>query len=244
MKKVILMTLLIVALNACSSLSRKPVNLTDKYGIDKTAVKNWDTTMIKVVKGEALLEDWYGGEEPLFYLRKTGTMSEKDFQFLESLKTKEITDEDVEKYVSLLEKYNKKIPRKYFVKDENIKDPKGLVDFMVRESNMRMHTPSSHIAKEVATKEEWQTIIELSQQKDLSEKDVKKLRKLLNSFIKRNEFYERDAWFNREVSKRSIEINNLRADPEIGSFMMNNVNAKALYIAYPEYFSKLEKWDD
>ena len=24
----------------------------------------------------------------------------------------------------------------------------------------------------------------------------------------------------------------------------NNINAKALYIAYPEYFSKLDKWDN
>ena len=28
------------------------------------------------------------------------------------------------------------------------------------------------------------------------------------------------------------------------SLEQNNVNAKALYIAYPEYFSTLDKWDD
>lgn len=244
MKKLIMIPIVLMLMSACSSLTKKPEDIATKYNIDKAAAKNWDVTMVKVIKGESLIEDWYGAEDPLFYLKKTGTMSENDFQYLETFKTKTITDEDLKNYLEILEKYRKKLPRKYILEDENIKDPKGLVEVMVRESYVRMKTPSSHIAEVVATKEEWAEIVAFSKQDDLSEKDVKRLRKLLNAFIKRSEFYDKEAWFNREVSGRIIEVNNLRAEPAHTSLEMNNVNAKALYIAYPEYFSKLERWKD
>ena len=174
-------------------------------------------------------------------------MSEKDFNFLTSLEKKDattITDEEFEQFVDLVNKYNKKLPRKFYLADENLKNPKGLVDRMVRESFVKMETPSSHIKNVVATEDEWEQIVAFSQQDDLSEKDTKKLRKLLNKFIKRNEFYDERAWYNREISDRIIQLTNIDAKENTTSLEQNNVNAKALYIAYPEYFSTLDKWDD
>lgn len=246
MKKVLTGICAIVLLASCSSLD-KGSSLEQKYSITKESAKEWDKTIIKVVKGESLIEDWYGDENPILYLRKTGKMNEKDFNFLTSLEKKdvsEITDEDYDKFVNLVNKYNKKLPRKFYLSDENLKNPKGLVDKMVRESFIKMDTPSSHIKNEVATPDEWEEIVAFSKQDDLSEKDTKKLRKILNKFIKRDEFYNERAWYNREISDRVIKITNIDAKETTTAIEKNNVNAKALYIAYPEYFSNLEKWDD
>ena len=73
-----------------------------------------------------------------------------------------------------------------------------------------MENPSNHIKNVVATQEEWEQIVAFSQQNDLSEKDTKKLRKILNKFIKRNEFYDERAWYNREISDRVIKINDAK----------------------------------
>ena len=246
MKKLFLSLVIAVFFISCSS-AEKAGSLEQKYNITKESAKNWDRTIISVITGEALIEDWYGDENPILYLRKTGKMSEKDFNFLTSLEKKdvtEITDEEYEQFVGLVAKYNKKMPRKFFLENENIKDPKGLVDRIVRESYVKMATPSSHIRDVVASPEEWQDIVAFSKQTDLNEKDVKKLRKLLNSFIKRDEFYSTEVWYNREVSARTIKIANINAKDDKTAIEKNNVNAKALYLAYPEYFSKLEKWDN
>lgn len=246
MKKLILSMLIAVFFISCSS-AEKVGSLEQKYNITKQSAKEWDKTIINVIVGEALIEDWYGEENPILYLRKTGKMSEKDFNFLTSLGDKnvnDITDDEFERFVDLVKKYNKKMPRKFFLENENIKDPKGLVEAMVRESYLRMDTPSSHIKEVVATPEEWEEIVAFSKQTDLNEKDVKKLRKLLNSFIKRDEFYSTETWYNREVSARTIKIAGINARENKTAIEKNNVNAKALYLAYPEYFSKLEKWDD
>lgn len=235
-----------ILLASCSSVN-KGGSLEEKYSITKESAKSWDKTIAQVIEGESLIEDWYGNENPIIYLRKTGKMSEKDFNFLTSLEKKnatEITDEEFENFVDLVNKYNKKMPRKFFLADENLKNPKGLVDRMVRESFVKMETPSSHIKNVVATPEEWEEIVAFSKQDDLSEKDTKKLRKLLNKFIKRNEFYDERAWYNREISERVIELTNIDSKENTTALEQNNVNAKALYIAYPEYFSNLEKWDD
>lgn len=246
MKKIAIGILSIVLLASCSSLD-KGTSLEQKYAINKEAAKEWDKTIIRVVEGESLIGDWYGNENPIIYLRKTGKMSEKDFNFLTSLEKKDattITDEEFEQFVDLVNKYNKKLPRKFYLADENLKNPKGLVDRMVRESFVKMDTPSSHIKNVVATEDEWEQIVAFSQQGDLSEKDTKKLRKILNKFIKRNEFYDERAWYNREISDRIIQLTNIDAKENTTSLEQNNVNAKALYIAYPEYFSTLDKWDD
>lgn len=246
MKRLLLCLMTVFMLAACSSLD-EGTSLEQKYSINKESAKEWDKTITKVITGEALIEDWYGNENPIIYLRKTGKMSEKDFNFLVSLEKMDSTtmsDEDYEKFVDLVNKYNKKMPRKFFLADENLKNPKGLVDRMVRESFVKMETPSSHIKNVVATPEEWDQIVAFSQQNDLSEKDTKKLRKLLNKFIKRDEFYNERAWYNREISDRVIALTNIDVKENITSLEKNNVNAKALYVAYPEYFSTLDKWDD
>ena len=241
MKKLLAVGVLLLV-SACSS-----VKVAEKHEIKDEDIKNWDRTIAKVVVEESLIPDWYGNQNPIYYLQKTGKMSEKDFNFLTSLGDKnvnDITDDEFERFVDLVKKYNKKMPRKFFLENENIKDPKGLVEAMVRESYLRMDTPSSHIKEVVATPEEWEEIVAFSKQTDLNEKDVKKLRKLLNSFIKRDEFYSTETWYNREVSARTIKIAGINARENKTAIEKNNVNAKALYLAYPEYFSKLEKWDD
>lgn len=246
MKKIVAGLFVVALLASCSSLE-KGASLEQKYSITKESAKEWDKTIIQVVEGESLIEDWYGNENPIIYLRKTGKMSEKDFNFLTSLEKKDvttITDEEYSDFLDLVNKYNKKLPRKFYLADENLKNPKGLVDRMVRESFVKMENPSNHIKNVVATQEEWEQIVAFSQQNDLSEKDTKKLRKILNKFIKRNEFYDERAWYNREISDRVIEITNIDAKENTTSLEQNNVNAKALYIAYPEYFSTLDKWDD
>ena len=246
MKKIVAGLFVVALLASCSSLE-KGASLEKKYSITKESAKEWDKTIIQVVEGESLIEDWYGNENPIIYLRKTGKMSEKDFNFLTSLEKKDattITDEEYSDFLDLVNKYNKKLPRKFYVADENLKNPKGLVDRMVRESFVKMENPSNHIKNVVATQEEWEQIVAFSQQNDLSEKDTKKLRKILNKFIKRNEFYDERAWYNREISDRVIKITNIDTKENTTSLEQNNVNAKALYIAYPEYFSTLDKWDD
>ena len=246
MKKIVAGLFVVALLASCSSLE-KGASLEQKYSITKESAKEWDKTIIQVVEGESLIEDWYGNENPIIYLRKTGKMSEKDFNFLTSLEKKDvttITDEEYSDFLDLVNKYNKKLPRKFYLADENLKNPKGLVDRMVRESFVKMENPSNHIKNVVATQEEWEQIVAFSQQNDLLEKDTKKLRKILNKFIKRNEFYDERAWYNREISDRVIKITNIDAKENTTSLEQNNVNAKALYIAYPEYFSTLDKWDD
>ena len=88
MKKLILSMLIAVFFISCSS-AEKAGFLEQKYNITKQSAKEWDKTIINVVVGEALIEDWYGEENPILYLRKTGKMSEKDFNFLTSLGDKE-----------------------------------------------------------------------------------------------------------------------------------------------------------
>ncbi|MGL4307616.1 MAG: hypothetical protein ACRC1R_03655 [Cetobacterium sp.] len=242
MKKLAIVLMLAALMGCSSTISRQ--ELVTKYNINKESVKNWDKTIPMVVEKESLIEDWYGGEDVLLYLRKSGSLNDKDVEFLKSLKTKNITPEDEERFEEILTKAVSKLPREFYLKDENLKDPKGLVDIMVRQSYLRMDNPSNHIAKEVATESEWQEIVALSKQKDLSESDTKKLRKLLNKFIKRQEFFDSKSWYNVEVSPRVIEIVNISKKENETKLERNNVNAKALYIAYPEYFSKLDKWDD
>jgi stalled ribosome rescue protein Dom34 len=230
---------------SCSSLFSSKNDVVEKYKVDNEAVKNWDETISETIKGEALIEDWYGGEEPIFYLRKSGIMNEKEYKFLASLKKKEvISQEDEEEFNSLLKKYSKKIEREFWIKDENLKDPKGLAEKMVKEANLRIKNPSNYILSNVATGKEKELLKEYAGKKDLTEKETKNLRKLLNSFIKREEFFVAENWYNREVSNRLMEIVEISKKDKISKLERNNINAKALYIAYPEYFSELEKWND
>ncbi|WP_319371331.1 hypothetical protein [uncultured Ilyobacter sp.] len=244
MKKLLFLPILLVMVS-CSSLFAPKSDLVEKYNVDKEAVKNWDKTISKTVKAEALIEDWYGNDEPVFYLRKMGIMKEKEYSFLTSLSKKEtITQEDTEKFNSLLKKYNKKLEREFWLKDENLKDPKGLAEKMVKEANLRIQNPSNYILNSVATGKEKELISSYAKKEDLTEKETKKLRKLFNSFLKREEFFMAQNWYNREISSRLMEIVEISKRDRITNLERNNINAKALYIAYPEYFSELEKWKD
>ena len=106
-----------------------------------------------------------------------------------------------------------------------------------------MDNPSRYIKETIASPEEWQQIVKFSSQDDLKEKDVKKLRKILNSFLKDPELYSPEVWYRREVSDRMLELTKMQQAGNLTKMEQNNLNAKALYLAYPEYFSKLDKWD-
>ena len=244
MKKILFLLAMIFTLVSCSSIATKK-GLIEKYSLDKEAAHNWEKTMPKVMVEEATNPDWYGEENPLVNFRKQGKMSEKEYYFLDYLgktPTNEITDEDFDRFTKLLTSYVNKLPRKFILEETNIKDPKGLVDYMVKQANSQLDNPSKYIKEAVADEAEWAQIEAFSQQSDLKAKDVKKLRKLLASFVKRNNFYYEQAWLQVEVSDRMIQLSNLAKKTEKTKLELNNVNAKALYLAYPQFLSKIDRW--
>ncbi len=220
------------------------VTLEEKYPIEEQDIRKWDETISYIIERESLIEDWYGGDNPIYYLRKTGKMKEKEFNFLQSLEKKNtITEDDRKEFNKLVRKYVKKIDRTFRLKNENLKNPKALVDKMVAESmGTRIDNPSRHILEVVASEKEKERIVAWSKQTTLSDKDVKRLRKLLNKFIKREEFFDVKSWQNREMSGRLEEIIEISERGKTSKDQRNNVNAKAMYIAYEEYLSELEKW--
>ena len=244
MKKILFLLAMIFTLVSCSSIATKK-GLIEKYSLDKEAAHNWEKTMPKIMVEEATNPDWYGEENPLVNFRKQGKMSEKEYYFLDYLgKTpvSEITDEDFDRFTKLLTSYVNKMPRKFILEETNIKDPKGLVDYMVKQANSQLDNPSKYIKEEVADEKEWAQIVKFSEQDDLKAKDVKKLRKLLASFVKRNNFYHEQVWLQVEVSQRMMQLSNLAKKPEKTKLELNNVNAKALYLAYPQFLSKIDRW--
>lgn len=245
MKKLLMISALALTLVACSG-AIKEKDLVKKYQLTPASAVAWDQTIYRVIPSESKLSDWYGNENPITYLQKTGKMTEKDFHFLQSLSKKKpeaITQEEYENFLDLITSYVNALPRKFFLSNSNIKDPKGLVTLMVRESNATLDNPSRYIKESVATPEDWKTIETFAAQSDLKEKDVKKLRKILNSFIKDPVFFNADVWYRREVSNRMLELVTLQKSGNLTKEEVNNINAKALYLAYPEYFSKLDRWD-
>ncbi|MFK4785648.1 hypothetical protein [Fusobacterium sp. MFO224] len=239
MKK-ILVLLSVIMLTACTSLRNKE---TQEQKYTEENMKNWEETISKEIESKAYISDLYGDENPIYYLRKTGKMTKKHYDFLKAISTKkEITSEDSEKFQELVDKYVSKLDRKFYLRDNNLKNPKGLVDKMVSDSYLRMKNPSNHIASVVATEEEWEEIVKFSKQKDLNEKDVKKLRKILNKFIKRSEFFDSESWYCAEVSERVEKLATLSKEVKKSKNNINNINAKALYVAYPNDFSPLENW--
>ena len=244
MKKILFLLAMIFTLVSCSSIATKK-GLIEKYSLDKESAHNWEKTMPKVMVEEATNPDWYGEENPLVNFRKQGKMSEKEYYFLDYLgKTpaNEITDEDFDRFAKLLTSYVNKMPRKFILEETNIKDPKGLVDYMVKQANSQLDNPSKYIKEAVADEAEWAQIEAFSQQSDLKAKDVRKLRKLLASFVKRSNFYYEQAWLQVEVSDRMIQLSNLAKKTEKTKLELNNVNAKALYLAYPQFLSKVDRW--
>ena len=245
MKKILFLLAMIFTLVSCSSTTNKK-DLVQKYSLDKESAHNWETVMPNVMMAEATNPDWYGEDNPLVSLRKQGKMSEREFYFLDYLgKTpaNQITDEEFDRFAKILTSFVNRTPRNFILEETNIKDPKGLVDFMVKEANSsQLDNPSKYIKEVVADKEEWAQIVALSEKADLNSKDVRKLRKLLVAFVKRENFFNEQVWLQVEVSDRVLKLAQMARKVPKTKRELNNVNAKALYLAYPQFLSKIDRW--
>ena len=245
MKKILFLLAMIFTLVSCSSTTNKK-DLVQKYSLDKESAHNWETVMPNVMMAEATNPDWYGEDNPLVSLRKQGKMSEREFYFLDYLgKTpaNQITDEEFDRFAKILTSFVNRTPRNFILEETNIKDPKGLVDFMVKEANSsQLDNPSKYIKEVVADKEEWAQIVALSEKADLNSKDVRKLRKLLAAFVKRENFFNEQVWLQVEVSDRVLQLAQMGRKVPKTKRELNNVNAKALYLAYPQFLSKIDRW--
>ena len=245
MKKILFLLAMIFTLVSCSSTTNKK-DLIQKYSLDKESAHNWETVMPNVMMAEATNPDWYGEDNPLVSLRKQGKMSEREYYFLDYLgKTpaNQITDEEFDRFAKILTSFVNRTPRNFILEETNIKDPKGLVDFMVKEANStQLDNPSKYIKEVVADKDEWSQIVALSEKSDLNDKDVRKLRKLLATFVKRDNFFNEDVWLQVEVSDRVLYLAQMSRKIPKTKMELNNVNAKALYLAYPQFLSKIDRW--
>jgi len=245
MKKILFLLAMIFTLVSCSSTTNKK-DLIQKYSLDKESAHNWETVMPNVMMAEATNPDWYGEDNPLVSLRKQGKMSEREYYFLDYLgKTpaNQITDEEFDRFAKILTSFVNRTPRNYILEETNIKDPKGLVDFIVKEANSsQLDNPSKYIKEVVADKEEWAQIVALSEKADLNSKDVRKLRKLLAAFVKRENFFNEQVWLQVEVSDRVLQLAQMSKKVPKTKRELNNVNAKALYLAYPQFLSKIDRW--
>ena len=245
MKKILFLLAMIFTLVSCSSTTNKK-DLIQKYSLDKESAHNWETVMPNVMMAEATNPDWYGEDNPLVSLRKQGKMSEREYYFLDYLgKTpaNQITDEEFDRFAKILTSFVNRTPRNFILEETNIKDPKGLVDFMVKEANSsQLDNPSKYIKEVVADKEEWAEIVALSEKADLNSKDVRKLRKLLVAFVKRENFFNEQVWLQVEVSDRVLQLAQMARKVPKTKRELNNVNAKALYLAYPQFLSKIDRW--
>jgi len=245
MKKILFLLAMIFTLVSCSSTTNKK-DLIQKYSLDKESAHNWETVMPNVMMAEATNPDWYGEDNPLVSLRKQGKMSEREYYFLDYLgKTpaNQITDEEFDRFAKILTSFVNRTPRNFILEETNIKDPKGLVDFMVKEANSsQLDNPSKYIKEVVADKEEWAEIVALSEKADLNSKDVRKLRKLLAAFVKRENFFNEQVWLQVEVSDRVLQLAQMAKKVPKTKRELNNVNAKALYLAYPQFLSKIDRW--
>ena len=245
MKKILFLLAMIFTLVSCSSTTNKK-DLVQKYSLDKESAHNWETVMPNVMMAEATNPDWYGEDNPLVSLRKQGKMSEREYYFLDYLgKTpaNQITDEEFDRFAKILTSFVNRTPRNFILEETNIKDPKGLVDFIVKEANSsQLDNPSKYIKEVVADKEEWAQIVALSQKADLNSKDVRKLRKLLVAFVKRENFFNEQVWLQVEVSDRVLKLAQMARKVPKTKRELNNVNAKALYLAYPQFLSKIDRW--
>ena len=245
MKKILFLLAMIFTLVSCSSTTNKK-DLVQKYSLDKESAHNWETVMPNVMMAEATNPDWYGEDNPLVSLRKQGKMSEREYYFLDYLgKTpaNQITDEEFDRFAKILTSFVNRTPRNFILEETNIKDPKGLVDFIVKEANSsQLDNPSKYIKEVVADKEEWSEIVALSEKADLNSKDVRKLRKLLAAFVKRENFFNEQVWLQVEVSDRVLQLAQMAKKVPKTKRELNNVNAKALYLAYPQFLSKIDRW--
>jgi len=77
---------------------------------------------------------------------------------------------------------------------------------------------------------------------ETNSKDVRKLRKLLAAFVKRENFFNEQVWLQVEVSDRVLQLAQMGRKVPKTKRELNNVNAKALYLAYPQFLSKIDRW--
>jgi len=245
MKKILLVVLLsLSAISFGGIFGRGADSAEYSYMLTTESAKNWEKTITDIIKKESYMEDWYGDDDVILYLRKSGIMKEKDFQFLNSLTNKEeyeIMGDDYDNFVDLVDKYRKKVPRTFSLKNENIKNPNALVRRIVLEASTNtLNNPSRQI-KAIADPKDWNELLELSKVKNFTKKETKALRKILNNIMKSDAFFNEEAWYNREISGRTKKLAELNAGL-VGKKERNNINAKAMYLAYPEFLSKIDKW--
>lgn len=218
------------------------VDLESKYNLNKSNVLDFEKTIDMVVVGEAEISDWYD-KNPVAYLRATEKMNNKDIKFFQGImmQGQPVTDKQYKTFISMLNRYVASLPRDFELANANIKDPKGFVDLLVSQADMASQNPSNHIKNNIATIEEWNKILKFHSQKDLSENDRTVLRKMLNKFMEKENFFEESSW-NVPMDQDYKELLALNAKENKTKRQLNNVNAKALVLAYPGYFSKLSRW--
>jgi hypothetical protein len=246
MKKILIILLVGITLlmAGCSSVKID----TEKNKVEKSQLKEPYKLMDEILIRECILPDWYENETPVSYLKTRQIMKPggKEEVFLDGLKTKEnITDEDVEEFNKITQKFLSKLERKYKLKDENIKNTKALVQELVIGYNVLYPTMSKHLMTDVATEKERDIIIELNNkpEKELTDKDRTKLRKILAAWLKRDNFYDAESLYSAQVSEATVRLEKLSKKKELSKLELNNLNAKAMEIAFPELISQLKRWD-
>jgi len=246
MKKMnkILLVIMVIFLGACSSMG---IDYSG-YKITAETLKQPYKIMNEILERESVLSDWYNNEEPVRYLttREILKKGSKDEIFLSSLETKNITDEDIKDFNELTEKYLNKLNKTYKLKDENIKDTKELVKNLVIGYNSVYEVTSKHLMTVVATEEEKNYILELNQKSknEITEKERTKVRKILNNWLKRKEFFDEKSIYNAEISEATVKLVELSKKKDLSSVELNNLNAKAMEISFPELVSSLSRWDN
>jgi len=64
----------------------------------------------------------------------------------------------------------------------------------------------------------------------------------LNKWLERREFFDGESIYSAEVSKDTVKLVELSKKKELTSLELNNLNAKAMEIAFPELISSLSRW--
>ena len=249
MKKIRIVLATMVAISAMSFggiFNKVDVSADFKYGLTYSDAKNWEQKITEILADEAYIEEWYGGNKNtlIYHLRANGIMKEKDFQFLMTLREKneyDITEEEYKQFVKLVDDYRGKLPRYFHLRRENVKNPKRLVQkiYMEGESS-KIETPCTRL-KAVIPADDWAYLGELIKANDLTEKQTKKLRKILNKAIDSETLFSAEALYNCEISERTTKLVELdKSFPD--KLQRNNINAKFLQIGLAGYVSELSKW--
>jgi len=86
------------------------------------------------------------------------------------------------------------------------------------------------------------TMAPFVEDEDVLRNCFRKLRKLLVAFVKRENFFNEQVWLQVEVSDRVLQLAQMARKVPKTKRELNNVNAKALYLAYPQFLSKIDRW--